>query len=315
MFVTVTLNPAYDHLLYLHDVDIGQMNRTHSTIQMPGGKGVNVASTLAILGEEVVATGFLGGQGSRMFEEALRNIGVTTNFIYINREIRTDFYIIEEAQNRQTLFVEEGAPIERRFINSFKDTFDRLLTSAELIEIGGSLPNGVSAGFVKELIQTANKKNIKVVLNVQEHIIKECLTDGAKVFILNPDMRGCEDLCGKNVCEIEMRPPVARELFINKGAEMVILNSHSFEYTVVSKDEAWHGEIEPGKSANKLGVRDSLLAGFIHNYLKTNNIGEALKYGLGAVLSTARHKEHRNHPNSKSEVEELRLMAKVRKVS
>ncbi|MFH1683376.1 MAG: PfkB family carbohydrate kinase [Candidatus Margulisiibacteriota bacterium] len=311
MIVTVTLNPAYDHLLFLHDIDVGQLNRTHSTLQMPGGKGVNVASSLALLGEEVVATGFLGGQGSRIFEESLRKIGVTTNFIYINKEIRTDFYVIEEEQNRQTLFVEEGSPIELRFLNNFKSNFERLLSSAQVVEIGGSLPKGVSSTFLKELIQTANKKKVKVVLNVQEHILNECL-GGTKLFIVNPDLRGCESLLGKNVCEIGLRPQISQEL-IEKGAEIVILNSESFKYTVANKDEVWEGEIEPGEAPNKLGVRDSLLAGFIHNYLQTQNLGEALKYGLGAALSTARNKL--NCPNSKNETEELLLMAKVRKVS
>ena len=46
MIVTVTLNPAYDHLLFLHDIDVGRLNRTHSTSQMPGGKGVNAAGSL-----------------------------------------------------------------------------------------------------------------------------------------------------------------------------------------------------------------------------------------------------------------------------
>ncbi|MFH1576789.1 MAG: PfkB family carbohydrate kinase [Candidatus Margulisiibacteriota bacterium] len=311
MIVTITLNPAYDHLLYLQDIDVGQMNRTHSTSQMPGGKGVNVASSLAILGEEVVATGFLGGQGSRIFEESLRKIGVTTNFIYINKEIRTDFYVIEEEQNRQTLFVEEGSSIELRFLNNFKSNFERLISSADLVEIGGSLPKGVSPNFIKELVQTANKKKVKVVLNVQEHILKECL-EGTSLFIVNPDLRGCENLLGKNICDCKLLPEIAQEL-ISKGAEIVILNSESFKYTVANKTEVWEGEIEAGKSPNKLGVRDALLAGFIHNYLKTNNLGEALKYGLGAAVSTARNKM--NYPNSTKEVEEFLLMAKVRKVN
>ena len=139
--------------------------------------------------------------------------------------------------------------------------------------------------------------------------MKECL-GGTSLFIVNPDLRGCENVLGKNVCEIDLGI-IAREL-IKQGVEIVILNRHSFQYTVANKDEIWEGEIEPGDSPNKLGVRDALLAGFINNYLQTNNIGEALKYGLGVALSTARNKK--NYPNSKKEAEELRLMAKVRKV-
>ena len=71
--VTVPLNPAFDHILFLPELKLGTCNRSPKTIRMPGGKGVNVASSLAIMGQEVVASGFLGAQGSRMFEPALRN--------------------------------------------------------------------------------------------------------------------------------------------------------------------------------------------------------------------------------------------------
>ena len=117
--VTVTLNPAFDHILFLPELKLGTFNRSPKTIRMPGGKGVNVASSLAIMGQEVVASGFLGAQGSRMFEPALRKIGVTTNFTYVNQEIRTDFFVIEKGKNRQSLIVEKGIEVEARYINSF----------------------------------------------------------------------------------------------------------------------------------------------------------------------------------------------------
>jgi 1-phosphofructokinase family hexose kinase len=310
MIVTITLNPAFDHLLFLPEANLGQLNRAQTTLRMPGGKGINVASSLAVLGEEVVATGFLGGQGSRMFEESLRKLGVTTSFIYIDQEIRTDFYVIEEKKNRQSLVIEKGASIELRYLNSFKANFERLLSSAKLIEIGGSLPKGVAANFIKELIVSANRKKVKVVLNLQESILKESL-DGTSLFMVCPDLRAGCCIFGKDLSKPEARTSATQQLF-EKGAEIVILNYGDLRYSVAKKDEAWEGEIEVGKSPIMIGVQDGLLAGFIHNYTQTNNIGEALKYGLGTAYSTSRNKM--NYPNSKQEAEELRLMAKVRKV-
>jgi 1-phosphofructokinase family hexose kinase len=310
MIVTVTLNPALDHLLFLPEVTLGKVNRAPATLRMPGGKGVNVASSLAVLEEEVVATGFLGGQGSRIFEEALRRIGVTTSFIYIDQEIRTDFYLIEEKKNRQSLVIEKGASIALRYLNSFKSNFERLLSSAEVVEIGGSLPKGVAPNFVKELVISANKKKTKVVLNLRETILKECL-DGTEMFILCPDLREDRRIFGEDLTNPKSRPLVAEKL-LNKGAEIVILNYGNLSYLVAKKDEAWEGEIETGEKPIMIGVQDGLLAGFMHSYLKTNNIGEALKHGLGTAFSTSRNKM--SYPNSKKETEELRLMAKVRKV-
>ena len=312
MIVTVTLNPAFDHLLFLPEISIGKLNRAVSTLRMPGGKGINVASSLAVLGEEVIATGFLGGQGSRSFEGALRKIGVTTSFIYIDQEIRTDFYIIEEKKNRQTLLIEKGASIEPRYLNSFKANFERLLSYVKLVEIGGSLPKGITPDFIKELILSANKRKVKIVLNLQESILKECL-DSASLFIVCPDLRETCYIFGQDVCNLASRPKAAQQL-LDEGAEIVILKYGNLCYFVAKKDEAWEGEIEVGGSnVIMLGVRDGMLAGFIHNYMQTDDIGEALKFGLGAALSTARNKM--NYLNSKKQAEELSLMAKVRKLA
>jgi 1-phosphofructokinase family hexose kinase len=310
MIVTVTLNPALDHILILPEVNLGKFNRAQSTIRMPGGKGINVACSLAVLGEEPVATGFLGGQGCSFFERSLRKLGVTTSFIYIDQEIRTDFFIIEEKKARQSLVVEKGSPIELRYLNSFKSNFERLLHSAKVVQIGGSLPKGVAPNFVKELVQLANKKNVKVVLNLPENILTECM-QGTKTFIINPDLRESKHLFGLDIYKAEARVKMAREL-IKRGAEIVFLKYGNLKYFVSAKDESWDGEIDLPATSIMIGIRDAVLAGFVHKYLASGNLGEALKYGLGAGRSTAGNKM--NYPNSKKEVDEFFLMAKARKV-
>lgn len=311
MIITVTLNPALDHLLFLPEVNLGKFNRAQSTIRMPGGKGVNVACSLAVLGEEVVATGFLGGQGSPMFESSLRKIGVTTSFIYVNQEIRTDFFIIEEKKSRQSLVVEKGVPIELRYLNSFKANFERLLSAGDLIEIGGSLPKGVAPNFLKELVAVADKKRAKVVLNLPEKLLLEAIS-GTKPFLVYPDLRENKRMFGEDIYKPEGRAKMISEL-LKRGTEIVILKYGNLKYVVATKDECWEGEIELGKSPVMIGIRDAVLAGFIYKHGQSNNIGEALKYGLGAGRSTSENKM--NYPNSKQETEEFLLMAKVRKVA
>ena len=311
MLVTVTLNPALDHILILPEVNLGTFNRAEDTIRMPGGKGINVASSLAVMGDEVVATGFLGGQGCPMFETALRKIGVTTNFTYVNSEIRTDFFIIEQDKNRQSLMVEEGAAISLRYLNSFKANFERLLASADLVEIGGSLPNGVAPNFLKELVVMANKKNVKVVLNLPEDLLLECM-QGTKIHLVYPDLRENKQMFGQDIYDSKARVEIKNEL-LKREVETVLLKYGNLKYEVSTNAETWDGEIDLAETSIMIGIRDAVLAGFIHKYSKKSNLGEALKYGLGAGRSAAKNKM--NYPGSKAEIEEFLLQAKVRKVT
>lgn len=311
MIITVTLNPALDHILLLPEIKLGTFNRVSETIRMPGGKGVNVACSLATMGEEVVATGFLGAQGSRLFETSLRKVGVTTSFTYVNQDIRTDFFVIEGNKNRQSLIVEKGIPIDLRYLNSFKANFERLLDAADVVEIGGSLPNGVTTNFLKELIVSANKHQARVVLNLNESMLTECI-EGTKPFIVYPDLRENKKMFGLDIYKPEARKKMITE-FLKRGVEIVMLKYGNLNYIVANKEETWEGEIELGESSVMIGIRDAVLAGFIHKYLINKNMGEALKFGLGAGRSAAKNKL--NYPNSLKEIEELLLMAKVRKVA
>lgn len=311
MIITVTLNPAFDHILFLPELNLGKFSRAPETIRMPGGKGVNVACSLAALGEEVVATGFLGGQSCPSFERALRKVGVTTNFIYMDQDTRTDFFVIEKKKNRQSLIVEKGGSIELRYLNSFKANFERLLSSADLVEIGGSLPGGVAPNFIRELVVAANKKKVKIALNLPEKLLLEAM-DHTHTFIVYPDLRENKRMFGEDIYKAEARRKMTAEL-LKRGAEIVILKYGNLNYVVATKDESWDGEIELGETPVMIGIRDAVLAGFMHKYLATKNIGESLKYGLGAGRSTAKNKM--NYPNSKKEVEEFFMMAKVRKGS
>jgi len=310
MILTVTLNPAFDHLLWLKDMKPGRLNRASTTKRMPGGKGVNVACALAVLGEEVIATGLLGGQACRGYEESIRKAGVTTSFVYTDQEIRTDFYVVEEGKSSQTMLIEDGSPVSQRYLNNFLLNFDRLLSICEIVEIGGSLPSGVEPKFVKELIERAKAKKKKVILDLGEPILKELL-DVSGLFIVKPDVREKKILFGRDLGDPDVRMAVAKDLR-SKGAEMVILNYSKLNYLVVGDGEIYEGGIECEECGILIGVQDGMLAGFINGYLSEGNIEDAFKIGLASGLATERSKV--NYPTSKTQVERLLSTSKIRKV-
>lgn len=52
MIVTVTLNPALDHFIFLESFERGVIQRFSQDVFAPGGKGVNVSLLLSSLGVE-----------------------------------------------------------------------------------------------------------------------------------------------------------------------------------------------------------------------------------------------------------------------
>jgi len=83
MIITVTLNTAIDKTLEVPNFRIGRRHRSVAQATMPGGKGVNVARAIKLLGRPVIATGFAGGSTGTRIVDALTAESVLTDFVRI----------------------------------------------------------------------------------------------------------------------------------------------------------------------------------------------------------------------------------------
>src|SRR4029077_3133533 len=69
MILTVTLNAAIDRTVAVPSFRQGNRHRAVEASTVAGGKGVNVARALKLLGRPVIATGLAGGPtGARLME-------------------------------------------------------------------------------------------------------------------------------------------------------------------------------------------------------------------------------------------------------
>ncbi|HEY3733649.1 MAG TPA: PfkB family carbohydrate kinase [Streptosporangiaceae bacterium] len=74
--LVVALNAALDITHELERVDWSGVNRPGAVLTRPGGKGLNVARTLHVLGAEVLVTGLLGGRTGHAVAAALAETGL-----------------------------------------------------------------------------------------------------------------------------------------------------------------------------------------------------------------------------------------------
>ena len=86
MIYTVTFNPAIDYVVRLNGPLVpGEINRAVSEDFQFGGKGINVSNMLRTLGMETTALGFIAGFTGDGLENGLREMGLTTDFIRVEK--------------------------------------------------------------------------------------------------------------------------------------------------------------------------------------------------------------------------------------
>ncbi|WP_238144368.1 PfkB family carbohydrate kinase, partial [Streptococcus suis] len=98
MILTITLNPSVDIAYQLDAFRLDTVNRVEKVQKTAGGKGLNVTRVLKQIGEDVVATGFIGGEiGSYVKKQLTRN-DIKNSFVEIGNETRNCIAVLHDGQ-------------------------------------------------------------------------------------------------------------------------------------------------------------------------------------------------------------------------
>ncbi len=287
MILTVTLNPAIDKILIIDAFKVHRLHRLQPgelSMISPGGKGVNIAQLLNNLGNKVIASGFAGGHSGHMLCEAIRQAGITTNFIFTQGATRTNISILDRQNDTLTEINDFGHEIPDEDILFFVENYERLLDRVSLVVIAGSLPWGVSPDVYKTLIEKANLQKKKVILHTVPKYIPVLMQ--AQPFLINPDMRSDHSLLGDEVDGISDFLRVGKTILAQSPATEFVIFTHRLENVVaITRFKAYVLRPQNLSIVNMLGYGDAYLGGFAHAYRKGRDVREVLLYASAAGLT------------------------------
>ena len=114
VILTVTLNAAIDRTVAVPNFRLGHRHRAVESRTVAGGKGVNVARALKLLGRPVIATGLAGGPTGIADPRAARR-GVDPQRLHPDRgESRTNLAVVDPTSGEQTEINERGPEVGPR---------------------------------------------------------------------------------------------------------------------------------------------------------------------------------------------------------
>ncbi len=287
MILTVTLNPAIDKILIIDAFKVHQLHRLQPgelSMISPGGKGVNVAQLLNKLGNKVIASGFAGGHSGHMLCEAIRDAGITTNFIFTPGATRTNISIVDRKNETLTEINDFGQEVPEEDILFFIDNYERLLDRVSLIVIAGSLPKGVSPDIYKILILKARNRGKKVIVHTVPKYLPELME--AQPFLINPDMRSDHSVLGKELDGVDGFLEQGRKILEQCPATDYVIFTHRLENVVaITRFKAYVLRPQNLSIVNMLGYGDAYIGGFAHAYGDRRDVKDVLLYASAAGLT------------------------------
>ncbi|AVH45787.1 tagatose-6-phosphate kinase [Staphylococcus haemolyticus] len=259
MILTLTLNPSIDISYSLDQFNLDTVNRVNKTIKTAGGKGLNVTRVLSEYGEDVEASGFLGGKLGEFIEQQLNNAQINHNFFKIKEETRNCIAILHEGQ--QTEILEQGPSITIEEATEFKTHLSHLLRRAEVIAISGSLPKGLKSDYYADLIQLADQHQISTVLDSSGQSLLDVLLSDYKPTVIKPNIDELAQLLQTKVTtEVEcLKDAVNQPIF--DGIEWIIVSLGSQGAFAKHLNKFYKVNIPHIEVVNPVGSGDSTVAG------------------------------------------------------
>lgn len=283
MITTVTLNVAVDKAYVIGEFHQGEVMRVQKCTNTAGGKGLNVAKVAKQCGEEVLATGFVGGHAGAYIEQMLGEQEVENDFVHTANETRSCINILA-ADGSSTEFLEPGAPVSEQEKEEFLEKFNRIIDKSDVITISGSAPGGLPADIYQQMVQAVKAKEKQVILDTSGKLLEEGIK--AAPTMIKPNSDEIAALLGVDITSRKQLIEGGRKLQ-QMGIEYVVISLGAEGALVITKEHIYHGQPPKITPVNTVGCGDSMVAAFAVGLARNYRIEECLKYAVSVSAANA----------------------------
>lgn len=289
MIISVTMNAAVDRTVAVPNFRQGHRHRSVESRLVPGGKGINVARALGLLGRPVVATGLAGGSNGEWILRQLREETLLTDFIRISEESRINLAVVDPTTGEQTEINERGPEVHANELEQLVERLDYLAAGARLCVIAGSLPPGVDMDFYATLIGIVRAHQIPVLLDSEGEPMSAGMRAGPTM--VTPNKLEAEELVGHEFDSGDDLYAVLSEL-IEMGPSQAAITLPEGCVAMVgegSEQRMLEVSIEPLEPISTVGSGDAFAAGYMAALYDGMSQEMCLSYGVACGAEATQH--------------------------
>ncbi|MEE0954742.1 MAG: 1-phosphofructokinase family hexose kinase [Eubacterium sp.] len=311
MILTVTANASIDKRAVVTDFKDGEVNRIKECVYSAGGKGLNVSRAAHIAGEEILATGFLGGHAGKYIEESLVKEGIGADFVWCEGESRSCMNIWNETTREQTEFLEPGLTCRPEDEEALVEKITELLSQASVMTISGSCPKGSGAGLYHKLLKAGAEKGKKVLLDTSGKLLTDSLAGEEKPFLIKPNMDEIRMISGREINSVEDIEDAAKVLH-EQGVKYVVISMGGDGSVMSGEDGLYRAVVPKIDAVNTVGCGDSMIGGFAVGISRGLTMPECLK--LASAISAAAAMTDRTGFFRMEDMEKIKDQIRIEKI-
>ena len=279
MIYTLTYSPTIDYLMFPEDMVLGKLNLSDHETFFYGGKGINVSQVLSSLGVENTALGFVAGFTGAEIESGLRRNGINTDFIHLpagNSRINVKLRGAVETEINAL-----GPVIDER---SMAELYGKLslIGPEDILVLSGRRARGLPEDIYARLMQNLPYRDTKVVVDTSGETLLNTIAYAP--FLIKPNLAELTDLFHQefSAADIDFIGKAAKKLQKLGARNVLISMAEDGAFLLTEKGDKYYRSAPAGVVVNSVGAGDSMIAGFIAEYLRSGDYENALVMGIAA---------------------------------
>jgi len=301
--IVVSLNPAIDRNYKVFGFVPGKLFRCENPVVSPGGKGVNVARIISLLGGRVSLLGFFAGNNGKYIVDNLVENKVKVLPVFINGETRNSINILDKVSGQETEILEKGPVVTKENIQSLKEILFNEIginDSGKIVVFSGGIPEGVFDDIYFELIIEANSRGAICFLDSSSQALLKGVD--ARPFFVKPNLREFGQIAKHLNCDVnfgDKQEISIKNIMSSENLKKIyeVFKALKINCLVITLSEKGALLIDRNKitymnppeivPVNTIGSGDSFTAGFAYAFANGLSFSDCLKTAGACGTSNA----------------------------
>jgi 1-phosphofructokinase family hexose kinase len=283
--ICVTPNVCIDRTLVVPRLVPGAVLRAERTLAVAGGKGLNVARCLRVIGHRARTVGAIGGHTGDLVAALARDEGIDTRWTRISGETRTCVVIVSRETGTATGVYEPGPAVSADEWSAFARAVVHEAEQASAVCLCGSLPPGVPSERYRSLVASLRAGAARVFVDTHGDALAAAA--GALPTAVKVNAEEAGGLLGREVATTEDAFAAAAVLR-GAGVGQVVITLGRAGAVLAHAGGVVHAKPPDIKVVSAVGSGDAFLAGFVAAQVEGADPVAALRHGVAVGAANAR---------------------------
>lgn len=279
MLLAAGLSPAWQQIVVLDRLRLGEVNRAAEVHWCASGKVLNVGLALHRLSPGHARTlALVGGPAAEAIEREFAAEHIPCRWVPSAAPTRVCTTVIDRGTKTITELVENARAIPTAEVDVFLQAYAEEAVDADVVVLTGSLPAGAPDSLFADML---TRTPGQAVLDIRGPALMQALTH--RPFLVKPNREELGQTLGEALNDERATASAVRRL-IEAGAHWVLLSAGGGRAMLTSSEGTWWAEPPGVEVVNPIGSGDCLAAGVAWGLSQGLEVPEAFRLGMAAAV-------------------------------